>query len=94
MTVNEYGRLDQDNPTIGERLEQLETIVEKLELRIFQLEMGQAPLGPQPVQAPSNKCPNCALEWDGVMGYVCNRTDCPYGGSTCYSDISGINTGG
>jgi len=68
--------------TIGDRLEQLETIVENLEHRLFNLEQ-QVGIWPVPdtivpVEEISNKCPNCAIVWDGVMGYCCNRTDCPY----------------
>lgn len=31
---------------------------------------------PQPA-LPTTQCPSCGLDWGGVMGYVCGRTDCP-----------------
>jgi len=72
--------------TIAERLEALERRLTNLEQQV-----GVWPLPgiDVPVEEVSNKCPQCAIVWEGVMGYVCNRSDCPYGNATF-----GINTGG
>lgn len=38
------------------------------------------PVYPQPITA--SKCGVCGIKWDGPMGYVCTRTNCP-GRVTC-----------
>jgi len=107
MTVNQYGQSDNEystaddvrpsrTQTLIERVDQLEGIIDKLERRIFDLEM----LTPKPApidfgdDTSKNACRVCGIEWAGTMGYCCSRSDCPFGGATCVDFPLGLNTGG
>lgn len=37
------------------------------------------PLPDEPAKTGIEFCPRCGIEMKGVMGYVCNRIDCPTG---------------
>ena len=39
-------------------------------------DIGRMPVGPGLVE-PQIKCTQCGMMWQGVMGYVCPRMDCP-----------------
>lgn len=39
-------------------------------------DIGRWPVGPGLVE-PQIKCQQCGVMWQGVMGYVCPRMDCP-----------------
>lgn len=32
-----------------------------------------------PILSPQNICPTCGVNFDGVMGYVCQQPGCPMG---------------
>ena len=99
MTVNEYGVID-NNLTIAERLDLLESANERLEGRILELEtkIGDWPTDPfkfpEEPQAPDNRCRTCGLDWGGTMGYCCSRTDCPMQSHVGDTIFTPINTGG
>ena len=80
-TINKDGQLDidlGDKPTIGYRLEQLETLIEQLQFRIATLEaIAEGPMIPNINPAYENKCLMCDIDFTGLMGYVCSNVDCP-----------------
>lgn len=90
--------------TIGDRLddlenkvEQYETVIDKLERRLFDLEQMVGtwpPKIPEPPVDLGNACQVCSIEWSGAMGYCCTRSDCPFAGSTSIGFPLGLNTGG
>jgi hypothetical protein len=80
---------------LEDKVDQLATLVDMLERRIFTLENPDSEIPPEwpglvdPPEVPSNKCPKCAIEFSGAMGYVCSRTDCPFGVSNISISTSG-----
>jgi hypothetical protein len=92
MTVDRYGNLDNDKPTLRDEIDALKDQVSQLERRLFELENSPA----APIQDDDElnyKCRTCGLEWSGTMGYVCSRSDCPM--QTKVGDFPfGLNTGG
>lgn len=47
---------------------------------------------PWPIIPPTgpynnNSCSVCGVKFDGPMGYVCSRTDCPSGVSYCGTEV-------
>ena len=53
--------------------------------RLSKLERQNVPFGPYTPSQPINPiskvthCSTCGIKFEGVMGYVCNRGDCPSG---------------
>jgi len=98
MTVNEYGRCNNETPhdrvtKLKEVVEYQNHIIEQYGKRLDAIEQHIQLTIPFDVDPTDNKCPTCELKFEGTMGYVCSRFDCPM--QSKVSDFPfGLNTGG
>ena len=95
---NELQDIHDQNERLAEllRVQEYQTgIIERFEERLRAVEEKvNPPIIEYGDGTLTNACQVCAIEWSGTMGYVCSRTDCPFGGSTSVDFPFGLNTGG
>ena len=75
QTIQQVTELRTENKHLKERVKYLEQLNTTLVEGIFRNNNQQYP---SPIQTkPYAGCSVCGLKFDGVMGYVCTRSDCP-----------------
>lgn len=63
---------------MSEEMDEVKRRLDRLERAMWPMNYPQQPFMPMPVgPVHVSNCPKCGIKWDGAMGYVCPRTDCP-----------------
>ena len=65
-----------EGPTTRELFDELFKRLDAIEMKINRVQPIY-PTSQVPPHLNSTVCSKCGMEWKGVMGYVCSRSDCP-----------------